>query len=979
MPRRRVLLIGWDAADWKVIQPLVDGGHMPNLARLLERGVMGNLASLQPMLSPMLWTSIASGKRPSKHGVHGFSEVDPDSGQVGPISARSRTTKALWNILHQEGKTCHVVGWWPSHPVEPLRGGMVSDLYKAATAELGKPWPLAPGTVHPPEIAAALAELRIHPAELEGDMLRAFVPRAPEVDQEKDKRLSTLAKLIAECASVHAAATHLLHTRPDWDFCGVYHDAIDHFCHAFMKYHPPRLDWVSQEDFDFYSQVVGGAYVLHDSMLGAMLELAGDDTTVVLVSDHGFHPDHLRPKELPNEPAGPAAEHRPFGIFVAAGPGIRCDELLFGASLLDVAPTVLAVYDLPTGRDMDGRPLLEIFEHPPAPQFIDSWDDVPGDAARLEQGPAAGDSEAAAAVIKQLADLGYIDAVPEDRQEAIDQTIREQRWNLARALIDGGRLEEAAAMLADLWGRWPDEGRFGVSLLTTQLDLGQIVEARETFDLLGRRKHAAAERAAQDLAALQDEIRAEQATAADAAPEPEPEPAAPESGATVPEPGSTAAEPAEIDPKRLTENQQRKLRQLRARAGINFRTFAFLEGSLLAAERRYPEALAALERAAGVQESQRPALLLKRAEVLLSMRRAAEAAEAFDEVVAIDPVNAAARFGRSRAALAAGDAPRALAEARAAIGCRYHFPRAQLLAGLAAWRAGEPDEAETFLRTAVAQQPIFPVGHRLLARFLERVRGELPAALEHRRLAAESRKVIQRARAGVMPEHRHRLEIRESLGQMQPAELRQPCTATVAESVVVVTGLPRSGTSMLMQMLAAGGVAVLTDEARPPDESNPRGYLEYEPAKRMVTDASWVGTARGQAVKIVAPLVRHLPRDEAAPPYLVVHVRRPVDEVVRSQRTMLTRLARPGADTPDEALAAVFERQLVTSRTFLAHLENAGKARVLDIHYREAVADPAATAAKLRDLLGGSFDVTAAAAAVDPALHRTGRPAEPGT
>ena len=67
------MLVGWDAADWKVIQPLVDAGQMPNLARLLERGVMGNLASLQPMLSPMLWTSIASGKRPYKHGVHGFS------------------------------------------------------------------------------------------------------------------------------------------------------------------------------------------------------------------------------------------------------------------------------------------------------------------------------------------------------------------------------------------------------------------------------------------------------------------------------------------------------------------------------------------------------------------------------------------------------------------------------------------------------------------------------------------------------------------------------------------------------------------------------------------------------------------------------------------------------------------------------------------------------------------------------------------
>ena len=140
---RRVLLVGWDAADWKVIQPLLDAGHMPNLARLVERGVMGNLATLQPMLSPMLWTSIATGKRPYKHGVHGFSEVAPETGDVRPVSSLSRTTKAVWNILHQQGKTCHVVGWWPSHPAEPLRGAMVSDLFQKATAATpADPWPL---------------------------------------------------------------------------------------------------------------------------------------------------------------------------------------------------------------------------------------------------------------------------------------------------------------------------------------------------------------------------------------------------------------------------------------------------------------------------------------------------------------------------------------------------------------------------------------------------------------------------------------------------------------------------------------------------------------------------------------------------------------------------------------------------------------------------------------------------------------------
>jgi len=162
---------------------------------------------------------------------------------------------------------------------------------------------------------------------------------------------------------------------------------------------------------------------------------------------------------------------------------------------------------------------------------------------------------------------------------------------------------------------------------------------------------------------------------------------------------------------------------------------------------------------------------------------------------------------------------------------------------------------------------------------------------------------------------------------------------------------------------------VLADDERLPDENNPRGYLEYEPAKRLVSDASWVAGARGQAVKIVALLVRHLPRGGEAPPYLVIHMRRPIDEVVASQRTMLARLGRPGADTPDDVLAAMFDRQQVMSRTFLATLESAGRARVLDLHYHDALADPAAAAAKLRDLIGDQFDATAAAAAIDRSLR----------
>ena len=128
MKQNKTLLIGWDAADWKAINPLLDAGKMPNLQKLIKGGVMGNLSTLNPVLSPMLWSSIATGKRPYKHGIYGFSEPDPISGSIRPVTNLSRKTKAFWNILNQNEKKTITVGWWPSNPAEPLsRGVMVSN------------------------------------------------------------------------------------------------------------------------------------------------------------------------------------------------------------------------------------------------------------------------------------------------------------------------------------------------------------------------------------------------------------------------------------------------------------------------------------------------------------------------------------------------------------------------------------------------------------------------------------------------------------------------------------------------------------------------------------------------------------------------------------------------------------------------------------------------------------------------------------
>ena len=185
-----------------------------------------------------------------------------------------------------------------------------------------------------------------------------------------------------------------------------------------------------------------------------------------------------------------------------------------------------------------------------------------------------------------------------------------------------------------------------------------------------------------------------------------------------------------------------------------------------------------------------------------------------------------------------------------------------------------------------------------------------------------------------------------------------------AAPVIVVSGLPRSGTSAMMQMLAAGGVEVLTDGKRAADDDNPRGYLEDERVKGLEKDASWLYACRGKAVKIIATLLRHLPSDLD---FRIIFMNRDLDKVLRSQRAMMKR--RGEADTgPDDAqMRRHFERHLERVR---ANLAAASNIRVLEVDYGELVTSPAAKVEAVRDFLGMDLNVEAMASAVDSSLHR---------
>ena len=190
----------------------------------------------------------------------------------------------------------------------------------------------------------------------------------------------------------------------------------------------------------------------------------------------------------------------------------------------------------------------------------------------------------------------------------------------------------------------------------------------------------------------------------------------------------------------------------------------------------------------------------------------------------------------------------------------------------------------------------------------------------------------------------------------------------MSECVIVVTGLPRSGTSMMMKMLQAGGVEVVTDNVRKADEDNPEGYYEFEKVKRIGEDASWLDEARGKAVKMASMLLYDLPLDRT---YKLVFMRRKMDEILASQRKMLERKG-TGDEFDDGEMRGLFSRHLAEVESWISRQENM---EVLYVDYNEMLLDPIENIRRLKRFLGDDLDEERMAGVVDPSLYRNRKPA----
>ena len=408
-PDKKIVIIGLDGIDWEIIDPLIEEGKMPNLARVINEGCRADFHSLMPLQkSPAIWTTLATGKGIQKHGIGGFVEGIE---QQPLMNSKGWMTRSLWDILGEKGYSVGVVGWLVTWPALEVNGYLVTD---RITYSPDDGYPVIDDLTYPPELLEELAPLRQSITGMELEEIADLM--GGDVWWEGEEAITwggvqTVRQICSSDQTVRNIAKHMLETREQPDFLAVYFLGVDRASHMFWG---PMRPWtvdtpMEDELIEAFENIVPSYYLRMDALIGEMIDLVDENSTIIVCSDHGFR-GPLRTKD--GLQLG-LMMHRDIGVIAAAGPGIRSGASVTSASVLDLTPTVLALLGEPVARDMDGFVLTEMLDeklledNPVA--YIDTYEKEDGGVGDESESEEPIESELDDAIKEELRSLGYIE------------------------------------------------------------------------------------------------------------------------------------------------------------------------------------------------------------------------------------------------------------------------------------------------------------------------------------------------------------------------------------------------------------------------------------------------------------------------------------------------------------------------------------------------------------------------------------------
>lgn len=500
--RPRILLIGLDGAEWAIINQLTAEGKLPNLKKLIDEGTSGNLRSITPILSPIVWTSIATGKTPEKHGIAWFMVRDAKTKAGIPVTSTMRNTRALWNILSDHDKKVGMIGWWASWPAEKVNGFIISDHiayhgFGLTSANVKT----EAGLTYPQEIAEEVKLLQHNPQKLSKSEIDRFMNiTEDEYNVSIHAEFSFGNPLHHFMYALANSKTYLdmyrkLKQKYDVDLMGVYFEGIDTVGHLYMKYRPPKMDGMPEEYFRRYSRVMDEYYMYQDEILGEILQDVNSNTTVIVCSDHGFKTGDDRLKEFYSTNVRNAARwHEINGVVIMKGPNIKRNTKIEGSSVLDITPTILYLLGLPVARDMDGKVLTDAI----LPEYLEKREmkyvttyETHEEETRDEHVQVA-QTEIDESIKARLESLGYLGGGSSTSSVLADEIY----LNRASALLEKRQYRRAITEVEKILDRDPDNAKALLFLAQTYHAQGKyddslkeahkLIEARERGENIPR-------------------------------------------------------------------------------------------------------------------------------------------------------------------------------------------------------------------------------------------------------------------------------------------------------------------------------------------------------------------------------------------------------------------------------------------------------------------------------------------------------------